>query len=156
MLDEIDIKILNILQAKARIPNVEVARQVGMAPSAVLERIRKLEKQGVIDGYEVRLNPRRFERTLVAFITVFPAHGADTATIGQELSALAAVQEVHLVTGDDGFLVKLRVSDTAALGRLLHEKLAVIPGVRATRTMVVLSSYKESAQIPIDPRASVL
>ena len=58
MIDETGLKILKILQEKARIPNVEVARQVNMAPSAVLERIRKLEKQGFIDGYEVRLNPK--------------------------------------------------------------------------------------------------
>jgi len=154
MLDDIDIKILNILQEKARIPNVEVARQVGMAPSAVLERIRKLEKQGVIDGYEVRLNPRRFGRTLVAFVQVFSASGADDASIGASLSALPEAQEVHLVTGEDGFLVKLRLSGPEALGYLLRETVARIPGVRATRTAVVLASYKETAQIPVDFPAS--
>ena len=60
MIDDISLEILKILQEKARIPNVEVARQVGMAPSAVLERIRKLEKQRIIEGYEVRLNPKIF------------------------------------------------------------------------------------------------
>jgi Lrp/AsnC family leucine-responsive transcriptional regulator len=70
MIDAVGLKILKILQEKARIPNVEVARQVGMAPSAVLERIRKLEKQGFIDGYEVRLNPKRFAKSLVAFVRV--------------------------------------------------------------------------------------
>ena len=70
MIDSTDLKILKILQDKARIPNVEVARRVGMAPSAVLERIRKLEKQGFIDGYEVRLNPKRFAKSLVAFVRV--------------------------------------------------------------------------------------
>jgi len=70
MIDDISLKILKILQEKARIPNVEVARQVGMAPSAVLERIRKLENQGFIDGYEVRLNPQRFAKSLVAFLKV--------------------------------------------------------------------------------------
>ena len=61
MLDSISLEILNILQEKARIPNIEVSRQVGLAPSAVLERIRKMERQGIIDGYEVRLNPERFQ-----------------------------------------------------------------------------------------------
>ena len=60
MIDEINLNILKILQEKARIPNVDVARQVGLAPSAVLERIRKLEKLKIIDGYEVRLNPKFF------------------------------------------------------------------------------------------------
>jgi len=68
MIDEISLQIIRILQKKARIPNVEVARKVGMAPSAVLERIRKLEKLGIIDGYEVRLNPAHFGREMVAFV----------------------------------------------------------------------------------------
>ena len=74
-MDEISFKILKILQEKARIPNVEVSRQVGLAPSAVLERIRKLEKQGIIEGYEVRLNPKYFTKSLVAFVTVVTAPG---------------------------------------------------------------------------------
>ena len=69
-MDSINLEILNILQEKARIPNVEVSRQVGLAPSAVLERIRKMEKQGVIDGYEVRLNPERFNSAQVAFVHI--------------------------------------------------------------------------------------
>ena len=84
MMDETDRKILNILQEKARIPNVDVARQVGMAPSAVLERIRKLEKNGIIDGYEVRLNPERFTRSLAAFLFVrvdFRSGGVDSVAL---------------------------------------------------------------------------
>ena len=69
MIDEISLEILKILQEKARIPNVEVARQVGMAPSAVLERIRKLEKQRINEGYEDRLNPKFFNKCLIAFNT---------------------------------------------------------------------------------------
>ncbi|MCK5826547.1 MAG: winged helix-turn-helix transcriptional regulator, partial [Desulfuromusa sp.] len=70
MIDDIDYQILSILQNKSRIPNVEVARQVGMAPSAVLERIRKLEDRGIIEGYEVRLNPQPFNQGLMAFVQV--------------------------------------------------------------------------------------
>ena len=88
MLDEISFKILNILQEKARIPNVEVARQVGLAPSAVLERIRKLEQQGYIDGYEVRLNPERFAKSMVAFVTIKMEKPGNQARIGQKLSTL--------------------------------------------------------------------
>ena len=97
MLDDVSIKILKILQEKARVPNVEVARKMGMAPSAVLERIRKLEKQGYIDGYEVRLNPEKFSRSLVAFIRVKPKSGADDDALGREISSIPEVQEVHMV-----------------------------------------------------------
>jgi Lrp/AsnC family leucine-responsive transcriptional regulator len=154
MIDSIDLKILKILQDKARIPNVEVARQVGMAPSGVLERIRKLEKQGIIDGYEVRLNPLRFSRNLVAFVTVAVEGQDGERHAGKTLAALPEVQEVHYVAGEDAFLVKVRVSDTAELGHLVRNKIAAIRGVRTTRTTIVLSTYKETARIPIEEMQS--
>jgi Lrp/AsnC family leucine-responsive transcriptional regulator len=150
MIDAVSLKILKILQEKARIPNVEVARQVGMAPSAVLERIRKLEKQGFIDGYEVRLNPKRFAKSLVAFVRVKIKKLSDEKKIGQKLTRIAEVQEVHYVAGEDAFLVKVRVADTEDLGRLIRDKIAAIASVRSTQTAIVLSTYKETARIPID------
>ena len=150
MIDEVSLKILKILQQKARIPNVEVARQVGMAPSAVLERIRKLEKLGFIDGYEVRLNPKRFAKSLVAFVSVKLKKLDAEIKVGQTLSKLPDVQEVHYVAGEDAFVVKVRAADTEALSRLIRDKIAAIAGVQSTRTSIVLSTYKETARIPID------
>jgi Lrp/AsnC family leucine-responsive transcriptional regulator len=150
MIDAISLKILKILQQKARIPNTEVARQVGMAPSAVLERIRKLEKQGVIDGYEVRLNPQRFARSLVAFVTVKLKKLGEEMKVGERLSRIPEVQEVHYVAGQDAFLVKVRTADTAALGRMTRDKIAAIAAVQSTQTAIALSTYKETARIPID------
>ena len=150
MIDEISLKILKILQEKARIPNVEVARQVGLAPSAVLERIRKLEKQGFIDGYEVRLSPKRFAKSMVAFVNVKLKKLGDELKVGEKLSLIPEVQEVHYVAGEDSFLVKVRVADTEALGRLTRDKIASIAAVQSTQTAIVLSTYKETAKIPID------
>ncbi len=150
MIDAVSLKILKILQEKARIPNVEVARQVGMAPSAVLERIRKLEKQGFIDGYEVRLNPKRFAKSLVAFVRVKIKKLGDEKKIGEKLTRIAAVQEVHYVAGEDAFLVKVRAADTEDLGGLIRDKIAAIASVRSTQTAIVLSTYKETARIPIE------
>lgn len=150
IIDDISLRILKILQQKARIPNVEVARQVGMAPSAVLERIRKLEKQGFIDGYEVRLNPKRFAKCLVAFVSVKLKKLDAEIKVGQTLSRLPEVQEVHYVAGEDAFLVKIRAADTEALSRLIRDKIASIAGVRSTQTAIALSTYKETARIPID------
>jgi Lrp/AsnC family leucine-responsive transcriptional regulator len=149
-MDKISLKILRILQKKARIPNVEVARQVGLAPSAVLERIRKLEKQGIIDGYEVRLNPARFGRSLVAFIYVETDPGADQAALGRSLAKNAEIQEVHYVAGEDRFMVKVRTSGTESLERLRRNVIAALKGVRSTRTGIVLDTFKESARFPID------
>ncbi len=149
MVDPIGVQILKILQRKARIPNVEVARRIGMAPSAVLERIRKLENQGYIDGYEVRLNPARFHRRLVVFAWVRTAEGQDIESMGDRLAALPDAQEVHYVSGEDAFLIKLRVADTDALDRLLRDKIRRIEGVQRIRTHIALNTIKESAHIPI-------
>jgi Lrp/AsnC family leucine-responsive transcriptional regulator len=149
MIDETGMKILKILQEKARIPNVEVARMVGMAPSAVLERIRKLEKQGIIDGYEVRLNPEEFKRNMVAFVSVKTRQNKSNIDTGKELSKMQEVQEVHFVSGEDCFLIKVRVFDTKELNRLLKDKILTIKSVASTRTTVVLSTYKETSRIPL-------
>ena len=150
MIDDINVNILKILQEKARIPNVDVARQIGLAPSAVLERIRKLEKQKIIDGYEVRLNPKFFAKGLVAFITVKIDEDADEIEIGKKLAYRPHVQEVHYVAGEDAFLVKIRTADTESLSRLTRDKIASIGAVQSTQTAIALSTYKETARIPIE------
>lgn len=148
MIDELSLEILNILQKKARVPNVEVSRRIGLAPSAVLERIRKMEKCGIIDGYEVRLNPERFNRAQVAFITVTTTPG-ECRKVGRKLAKIPEVQEVHLVAGVDGFFVKIRTGNTTDLGNLLCEKINSISGVLSTHTSTVLETIKETSRIPI-------
>lgn len=147
-MDTISLEILKILQEKARIPNIEVSRQVGLAPSAVLERIRKLEKQGIIDGYEVRLNPVHFHRSQVAFVHVLTTT-ANRGEVGRQLSLITEVQEVHFVAGDDCYLVKVRTADTGSLSLLLQERIAAIDGVISTKTETVLSTIKETSRIPL-------
>ncbi len=150
MLDEKSLKILKILQEKARIPNTEVSREVGLAPSAVLERIRKMESQGIINGYEVRLNPQRFSRNQIAFINVeYNCKNDLDGAIGRNLATIDEVQEVHYVAGNDVYLVKIRVADVEELNTVLRNKILTITGVRATRTMPVMVTYKETAKISI-------
>lgn len=149
MIDEISHKILHILQEKARIPNVEVARQVGLTPSAVLERIRKLEKAGIIDGYEVKLNPMLFERNFLSFAWVYPEKG-DDGRIVEDLVQMPEVQEIHFVTGEDCYFIKIRTSGPEALKKILQDRIRKVPGVRATRTHTVLETFKETSKIPLD------
>src|SRR5688572_15091701 len=101
MIDDTDRKILTILQQDARASNVEIAQQVGMAPSAIFERIKKLEKRGLIRGYEARLNPRALDLGLLAFIFVRAQEPFGTGRTGQELARLPEVLEVHHITGED-------------------------------------------------------
>ena len=142
-------KILKILQEKARIPNIEVSRKINLAPSAVLERIRKMESQGIIDGYEVRLNPQRFNCSQIAFIQVLISAQSDITSIGASLSRIEEVQEVHFIAGEDCYLVKTRTAGTPELDTLLRTKILSIDGVRSSKTFPVLSTAKETAQIPI-------
>ncbi len=150
MIDDVSLKILKILQKKARVPNVEVARQVGMAPSAVLERIRKLEKMGLIDGYEVRLNPARFGKSQVAFVHLRSGCKGDEYGLVDALAAIPQVQEIHYVAGPDGYLLKVRETDTKALGRLVRERITPLKGVISTDTTIVMDTFKETSRIPID------
>ena len=149
------LKILKILQNKARIPNVEVARQVGMAPSAVLERIRKLEKQGYIDGYEVPLNPQRFRRGMVGFIHLAMDAKANENDLVAKLAAIDEIQEIHFIAGEDGYLIKVRVAGTEELDKLVRAHIRTIEGVRATRTSIVLTTIKETARITIDDQVAI-
>jgi Lrp/AsnC family leucine-responsive transcriptional regulator len=151
MIDDIDRTILMILQQDARTSNADIARHVGMAPSAILERIRKLEARGLILSYEARLNPRPLDLGLLAFIFVRVEERLNTTAAGELLAAFPEVQEVHHIAGEDCYLIKVRVADTESLGRLLRERFGAIPTIRSTRTTIVLSTLKESAALPVAP-----
>ena len=148
MIDEMDRRILSLLQQDARLPNAEIARRVGMAPSATLERMRKLEERGVIQGYECRVDPRKLGLGLTAFIFV-RALDKGEHDAGERLKQHPNVLEVHHITGDDCYLVKVRVSDAEDLGRMLKTDFNALPSVQSTRTTIVLGTLKESSRIPI-------
>jgi len=150
MFDEIDRRILTVLQANARTSNAELARQLGMAPSAVHERIRKLEERGVIVGYESRIAPKAVGLGLTAFVFVRSEERSGAVETGRLLAEMPEAQEVHHVAGEDCYLVKVRARDTDDLARLLRERFGVIPGLRSTRTTIVLGTLKESAQLGLE------
>jgi Lrp/AsnC family transcriptional regulator, leucine-responsive regulatory protein len=149
-LDETDREILRLLQENARLSNAAIARRVGMAPSAVFQRLRKLEERGVVRGYSSRLNARALGFGLVAFIMVQTRDNSPEYDTGALLSALPQVQEVHRVVGEDCFVVKVRVHDTDELAELLEHRIQVIPSIASTRTTIVVKTLKESADLPID------
>ena len=152
-MDKTDLEILKILQKKARIPNVEVARTIGMAPSAVLERIKKLEAKGVIEGYEVRLNSDMFHCAMIAFIHIKVSPPAATAVTAQKLSLVEQVQEVHHLAGADCLMVKIRAADNAELESILKSKISCLPEISDIKTYIAISSYKESAKIMLPDSA---
>jgi Lrp/AsnC family leucine-responsive transcriptional regulator len=149
MIDEIDRQILTIIQENARTPNAEIARQVGMAPSAILDRLRKLEERGLIQGYTVQLNARELGFGLLAFVFVRTDDRASKISTAEKLAKIPEVQEVYQVAGEDCYLVKVRTTDTGALGRLLREQFGAIKSITSTRTTIVLDTVKDSTALPL-------
>jgi Lrp/AsnC family leucine-responsive transcriptional regulator len=129
-----------------------VARAVGLAPSAVLERIRKLEARGVLRGYAAQIDPKALDVGLLAFVAVRSDEAGSENRIAQALAEHPEVLEVHHVAGDDCYLIKVRARDAEQLGQLLRTRFARIPGVRSTRTTIVLETVKETSRLPIPKR----
>jgi Lrp/AsnC family leucine-responsive transcriptional regulator len=121
-----------------------------MAPSAVLERIRKLEARGYITSYETRLAPKLLGLGLTAFIFVRSDETSGWDEISGALAAIPEVQEVHNIAGEDCFLVKVRLRDTDHLALMLRDKLRTIPHIRSTRTTIVLETVKETSLLRLD------
>lgn len=146
-LDDTDLRILAALQDNARVTNAEIARQLGMAPSAILERIRKLESRGVIRGYRAEVDPLAVGRSLLAYIFVRVDERLGESHTGDLLAEIPGVLETHHIAGEDCYLVKVRARDTVSLGSLLRERFGAIPTVHSTRTTIVLETVKETGRL---------
>jgi len=147
--DKIDLEILSLMQENSRIANADIARVLNMAPSAVFERVKKLEQKKVILQYTTRLNPAALNQNLIAFVYIQASKGIGNSDTGLELAKIAEVQEVHQIAGDDCFLVKIRTSDSASLLEVLRNSLSKIPDIIITNTSIVLETSKEQQQILI-------
>lgn len=153
MLNDKDARILELLQQNGRMTNVELARALEFTPSAALERVRKLEERGLIKGYTALLDPHALGLGLVAFIFIrvddrddVLGRAEDTA---EAIAALACVQELHHLAGEDCFLVKVRARDTDDLYRILRDEFGKFKAIRGTRTTIVLKTVKETARLPV-------
>jgi Lrp/AsnC family leucine-responsive transcriptional regulator len=147
--DDLDLQILARLQQNARSTHVEIARTVGLAPSAVLERVRKLEARGLIRGYAAVLDPEALDQPMLAFIAVRTTERPGDMRVAHALASIPEVLEVHHVAGDDCLLLKVRVRDAGHLSHILREALGPVDGIRSTRTTVVLDTIKEDCRLPL-------
>src|SRR5437899_1332567 len=136
MINGIDTEIVNILQQNARISNAEIARKVGLAPSAVFERIRKLEEKGIIRGYHADVDPKAVELGQLAFMFIRSSDRPGAVGTAAQLADVPEILELHHVAGEDCFLAKVRARDAEALGRLLRDRLS--RDRRHWRTAVVI------------------
>jgi len=149
--DRIDKNILFELQKDGRLSNVELSKRVGLSPTPCLERVKRLEKEQYITGYQANLNPGKLNLALLVFVEITltktsPDVFDDFASAVHELDV---IQECHLVSGDFDFLLKTRVKDMLAYRQLLGDTLLRLPAVSESRTYVVMDEIKSTNMLPI-------
>jgi len=150
-IDKIDLKILRVLQKDGRISNLKLADEVHLSPTAVLERVKRLTREGYILGYTARLNPDKLGAGMLVFVEVV----LDRTTPDVMNAFKAAVQvrpeilECHLVAGGFDYLIKTRVADMAAYRELIGSVMWSLPGVRETHTYAVMEEVKNTAALAL-------
>lgn len=151
-LDRIDRRILDILQREGRMSMTELAPQVGLSTSPCGERVRRLERTGVITGYHARVDPRALGRALLVFVQIrLSAKSGDVFDqVRDELMNVPEVLECHLVSGDFDYLVKARLRGMEEYRDLLGRLLRSMPVAAESRSFIVMESVKEAGALPLD------
>ena len=148
MLDDLDIKILNMLQKNARTKRNEIAEKIGLSLPSVSERLNKLEERGIIEGYYAKVNKQSFGLDIMAYIHVVMDSSKHYKSLISHVEKMPKILECHSVLGEGSHLLKAVVRNTEALEKLLSE-IQTWPGVTATKTTFVLSTIKETTAINI-------
>lgn len=149
MLDSLDRKILIRLMQDGRITWAQLATEVGLSAPSVTERVRKLERLGVIEGYSARVNAEAVGNGLLAFVAVGLSDPSHHAEMLARVEATPEIQEYHIVAGDYDYLLKVRCADAKHLERLLRERVRSVAGVARTRSTIVMLTSKETCAVPL-------
>jgi Lrp/AsnC family leucine-responsive transcriptional regulator len=151
LLDKIDARILRALQSDGRISNLKLAETVHLSPTAVLERVKRLTRDGFILGYEARLNPRLLGAGLMVFVEVLLDRTVPDVMDSFKAAVLARpeILECHLVAGGFDYLLKTRVADMDAYREFIGSGIWTLPGVRETRTYAVMEEVKSTTMLPV-------
>lgn len=149
-IDEIDVQILQLLQAQGRIKRNEIAEEVSLSVPSVSERLKKLEDRGIIEGYSAIVNPRRVGYDISAFIRVMVDGSKHYPGFVEKAGKLEEVQEVHSITGEGSHILRVVIRNTSGLEKLLST-IQGWPGVHGTSTSIVLSSFKDTRSVPVEP-----
>ena len=157
-LDEKDHEILGMLMKDAKVSAKDISAKIESPITTVYSRIKRLEDAGVIKGYKPILDAVKLGRPTTAFIFVsftYRPLGADKDLDQREVAKIVGkfpeVQEVHIITGDWDFLIKVKEKDVNAVGRFVVDKLRTVPGISKTLTVMVFDSVKESVDLPLEP-----
>lgn len=150
-LDRIDHQILDILQKEGRIAISELAARVNLSTTPCSERVKRLERDGIIMGYHARLDPKLVDRNLLVFLEIkLSAKSGDVFDqVARNLSALPEVLECHLISGEFDYLVKARLKEMSAYRRLLGDLLKQLPASVSSHSYVVMEEVKETLYLDL-------
>lgn len=151
-LDSTDISILRILQENGRITNLQLSREVDLSPAPTLERVRKLEKAGFIEGYRAELNPKKLGFGLQVIIQVSLTRQIENAMqkFVHQINGIEEIIECYQLTGDFDYILKVLVRDIAEFDRLVNNRLSHIEEIGQMRSSVVLSQLKNTQRVPTE------
>lgn len=150
-LDRVDRMILEILQNEGRIAISELASRVSLSTTPCSERVKRLERDGIIMGYHARLNPKLLDRNLLVFLEIsLSAKSGDVfEQVAKDLMEIPEVQECHLISGDFDYLVKARLKEMSAYRRLLGDLLKKLPSSASSHSYIVMEEIKESLYLDV-------
>lgn len=150
-LDQIDRKVLDILQSNAKITNAQLSKEIGLSPAPTLERVKKLETSGIIQSYHAHLDREKVGLGVTTFVMVtLVGHKKQvTDSFVKRVNEIPEIIECHHITGSGDFLLKVISKDINSYQKLMLEVINEIEEVASTQTMVILSTFKESKVLPI-------
>ncbi len=150
--DEIDKKILNILQERGRITNANLAAEVGLSPPPILERVKKLEKNGVITQYVALLDPKKIDKATIILVSLTIARHRIKSLdqVNEKLNSFPEILEIFHISGEEDYLIKVVVKDIQEYEQFLLKKLATIPAISRIKSSVVLSTIKYGTKIAVE------
>jgi DNA-binding Lrp family transcriptional regulator len=151
-LDSIDLKILQILQEKGRITNLQLSQEIGLSPAPTLERVKKLESSGVIESYHAQVNETLLGIGIKAFISIsLERQKVDSiVTFKEKIQAIPEILECYQITGNADYFLKVVVRDIPSFESLISNKLSQIEEIGQMQTMMILSKAKDSKVIPFE------
>jgi Lrp/AsnC family leucine-responsive transcriptional regulator len=152
-LDKLDRKILRLLQLDGRMSMKDLAEQIGLSITPTTERVKRMERDGVISGYHARLSPAALGATLLVFveITLNQKSASHFEQFRREVLRIPEVQECHLVSGDFDYLIKARIHEMAEYRKLLGDMLLNLPGAAQSKSYVVMEEIKETLILSTEP-----
>lgn len=150
-LDKTDRRILDLLQQQGRLSMTELAEKIGLSPTPCTERVRRLEREGVITGYHARVHPPAVGRGMLVFVELKMATKSDQVfnQVKRQIAGVPEVLDCHLVSGDFDYLIKARIGEMSQYRRLLGNILLKLPGATESRSYIVMEELKETLYLPV-------